>query len=49
MTCDGCLNAVKRSLNKNLGSKILSIEGDLNEQVKFLPQFVSLFFSQLVA
>jgi copper chaperone CopZ len=33
MTCDGCLNAVKRSLNKNLGPKIISIEGDLTEQV----------------
>jgi len=33
MTCNGCLDAVKRSLNKNLGpDKIKSIEGDLKEQ-----------------
>lgn len=36
MTCNGCLDAVKRSLNKNLGpDKIKSIEGDLNEQVLY--------------
>lgn len=33
MTCNGCLEAVKRSLNKNLGpDKLVSVVGDLEEQ-----------------
>lgn len=34
MTCNACLEAVKRSLNKSLGSRIISIEGNLEEQVR---------------
>ena len=33
MTCNACLEAVKRSLNKSLGSRLLSVDGDLQEQV----------------
>ena len=32
MTCNACLEAVKRSLNRSLGEKLVSVTGDLQEQ-----------------
>lgn len=34
MSCTACLEAVKRSLNKSLGSRLLSVDGDMQEQVR---------------
>lgn len=33
MSCNACLEAVKRSLTKSLGDRLLAVDGDLTEQV----------------
>ena len=33
MPCEGCVNAIKRSLNKTYGSELISVDADLASQI----------------